>query len=191
MSFLQYLNRKTAIAGEVQSGKTRLTQKILKELISCVAGPVAVLDLAPERTSGLGGKLALPTPEERINYFSPLIIPPRLTGRSEEEIWQIAKENFKKIEECLWLMQEQAWSLIVINDATLYLHHGRAEELLKRVAMTPTIVLNGYFGRYFGNSAFSRRERGEMIKLLLACDQIVFLPPAEAKLVLAKISRED
>lgn len=176
MICLQYLNRKTAIAGEVQSGKTRLTQKILKELMSYVEGPVAVLDLAPEKTSGLGGKLDLPLTQERINYFSPLIIPPRLTGRSETEIWQIAKQNFRKIEENLRLIQEQFWSLLVINDVTLYLHHGTAENLLGKVKNAATLLLNGYFGRHFGRSAFSRREQQEMLNLLLLCDQILFVP---------------
>lgn len=176
MIYLQYLNRKTAIAGEVQSGKTRLTQKILKELLSYVEGPVAVLDLAPEKTFGLGGKLDLPLPPERISYFSPLIIPPRLTGRSEEEIWQIAKQNFIKIEENLRLIQEQFWSLLVINDVTLYLHHGTAESLMGKVKNTATLLLNGYFGRHFGRSAFSKHEQQEMVKLLLLCDQIIFVP---------------
>lgn len=147
--------------------------------MSLVEGPVAVLDLAPERTSGLGGKLHLPLTQERIALFSPLIRPPRLTGRSPEAIGQIAKENFKKIERCLHQMQKQSWSLIVINDVTLYLHQGQAEKLLRQVALAPTIVLNGYFGRFFGSSAFSRREREEMTKLLLVCDQIIFLPSAE------------
>jgi len=178
LTYLQYLNRKTAIVGEVQSGKTRLTQKILRELMNWVDGPVAVLDLAPEKTWGLGGKLSLPWAEEEgIRYFAPLVIPPRLTGRSEEEVWQLAKENFKNIEECLRLLQEQFWSLIIINDVTLYLHQGRAEQLLKRVAPVPTVLINGYFGRHFGQSAFSRHEQAEMTKLLLACDQIIFLPP--------------
>ncbi len=143
-----------------------------------VAGPIAVLDLAPVRTWGVGGKLDLPF-TEKITYFSPLIIPPRLTGRSEEEIWKIANENFKRIEECLSLMQKQFWSFIAINDVTLYLHQGRAEELLKHVALTPTLLLNGYYGRHFAQSAFSRREREEMTSLLLACDQIIFLPSRE------------
>ncbi|MGB9699769.1 MAG: hypothetical protein ACPL5I_10330 [Thermodesulfobacteriota bacterium] len=142
-----------------------------------VDGPVAVLDLAPEKTYGLGGKLNLSwAKEEGIAYFSPLVIPPRLTGRSEEEIWQLAKENFKNIEKCLRLMREHSWSLMIINDVTLYLHHGCAEQLLKQITPIPTVLINGYFGRRFGQSAFSRHEHEEMTKLLLACDQIIFLP---------------
>lgn len=181
MIYHQFLNRKTAIVGEVQSGKTQLTQRILRELMSLVEGPVAVLDLAPERTLGLGGKLHLPLTQERIAHFSPMIRAPRLTGHSPEAIWQIAKENFEKIESCFHLMQKQSWSLIVINDVTLYLHQGQAEKLLRQVALAPTIVLNGYFGRFFGSSAFSRREREEMTKLLLACDHIIFLPPGRTR----------
>ncbi len=146
--------------------------------MNLVAGPIAVLDLAPARTWGVGGKLNLPG-AGKITLFSPLILPPRLTGRSEEEIWKIAKENFKRIEECLKYMQEQSWSFIVINDVTLYLHQGQAEELLKYVALTPTLLLNGYYGRHFAQSTFSRREHEEMTRLLLACDQIIFLPSRE------------
>lgn len=166
----------------MQSGKTWLTQKILKELMSCVEGPIAVLDLAPERTFGLGGKLDLPSRQERINYFSPLIIPPRLTGRSEEEIWQIAKQNFRKIEENLRSIEEQAWSLLVINDVTIYLHHGTAEILMEKIKKAETLLLNGYFGRHFGRSAFSIREQQEMFRLLLLCDQILFIPSRRVSL---------
>lgn len=171
------MNRKTAIVGEVQSGKTQLTQKILINLINYINGPVAILDLAPEKTCGLGGKLVWPVPgEERISYFSPLIIPPRLTARREEEVWQIAEENFRKTEEKLRLIQEKSWALLIINDVTLYLHQGTAESLLQQVKKVPTLLINGYFGRWFGRSLFSFREQEEMTKLLLACDQILFVP---------------
>lgn len=177
MNGLQCLNLKTAIVGEVQSGKTFLTQKILLDLMRLVGGPIAILDLAPEKTCGVGGKLEKSLlAQERISYFSPLIIPPRLMARSEAEVWQIAKENFRNIEENLRLIQEQSWSLLVINDVTLYLQYGTAEKLLEILKKGETLLINGYFGRHFGKSAFSRREQQEMVKLLLACDQILFLP---------------
>lgn len=164
--------------GEVQSGKTQRTQQILQDLIQCLHGPIAVLDLAPLPTGGIGGKLEVPFfASKQVSYFSPLIIPPRLTGRSEEEIWQIAGANYIRSEEYLSLIAEQSWAGLVLNDVSLYLHQGTAESLWQKIKDIPTVVMNGYFGRHFGQSALSYREQKEMTKLMLFCEQIYFAPP--------------
>ena len=57
MSCNEYWKRKTLIIGEVKSGKTERTLRILRDLIRCRRDPIAVLDLAPENIRGVGGKI--------------------------------------------------------------------------------------------------------------------------------------
>jgi len=145
----------------------------------CGADFTAVLDLAPERTQGIGGKIPLsPEEEEQILYISPQIVPPRLWGKDEEEIQALAQENLRRIEEDLKKLQERSWGALVINDVSLYLQAGRAEDLIFSVETIPTLVMNGYYGRYFGRSAFSRREREQVEVLMGCCDQVFYLPSA-------------
>lgn len=178
MSCNEYRNRKTLIAGEVNSGKTEWTFKILRELMGCEGGPIAVLDLAPERIQGVGGKMLLsPAEKEKVLYFSPLILPPRLTGKTAGEILALAWENCQRIEETLRALRERTFWALVINDVSLYLQGGEVESLMASVKGISTLVMNGYYGRYFGESAFSRREREQMEALMLRCDKVFHLPP--------------
>lgn len=49
--------------------------------------------------------------------------------------------------------------------------------LMASVKEISTLVMNGYYGRYFGESAFSCREREQMEALMLRCDKVFHLPP--------------
>jgi len=145
--------------------------------MGCGEDLIAVLDIAPERTQGVGGKMPLvPAERERILYLSPQISPPRLWGKDEEEIQALAQENLRRIEGEFKKLQGRSLRTVVINDVSLYLQAGRAEDLILSLEKIPTLVMNGYYGRYFGTSAFSRREREQMEILISHCDQVFYLP---------------
>jgi len=145
--------------------------------MSCGEDLIAVLDLAPERIQGVGGKIPLsPGERERMLYISPQIAPPRLWGKDEEEIQALAQENLRRIEGEFKKLRGRSLRTVVINDVSLYLQAGRAEDLIFSWEKIPTLIMNGYYGRYFGASAFSRREREQMEVLISRCDQVFYLP---------------
>jgi len=172
-----FLNRKTLIVGDVKSGKTERTLKLLRSFIASAIHPIGVLDLAPEKISGVGGKIPL-SPQERahIDYFSPLIVPPRLWGKTPEEVFALATENARRIEGVLHSVSWEKYRVLFINDISLYFHTQTVTDLFWAIEQVPTILMNGYYGRFFRPGDISRREREQMDALMEGCDQIFFLP---------------
>ncbi|NWF55077.1 MAG: hypothetical protein HXY45_09820 [Syntrophaceae bacterium] len=178
MSEDKYLGYRTLIAGEVHAGKTAYTLDILRGLREKHPSNWAILDLAPEKTRRVGGKVPLTVGEkEEILYFSPLISPPRMMGRNETEVRRLAQENRQRIDPLLSQIKKRALPFLLVNDITLYFQDGKAEHFLSFIEGIPTVIMNGYYGRYFGDSPFSRAERTEMESLMCACDRVIFLPP--------------
>ena len=99
-----------------------------------------------------------------------------MTAKTEEEAWNLARENLRRIEEGFARLPAGPWNLFVANDVSLYLQAGSAKRLLGRLAAAPTVVLNGYYGKYFGHSPLSLREREQMDLLRDACHQVHYLP---------------
>ena len=100
MNGKKYRHRRTLIVGEVRSGKTACTLRVFRSLRKTCQGPFCVLDLAPEELNGVGGKLPLSEEEkDGVIYLSPLIVPPRLRGKSEEEVQRPAGENRERIDQ--------------------------------------------------------------------------------------------
>jgi len=175
----KHLAHKTLIAGEVHSGKTIFSLALLRGLRGKNPSSHIILDLAPEETRGVGGKIPLTSGEkEEILYLSPLILPPRMLGKSEAEVRRLAEENRQRIDPILAQIQKREPAFLLINDITLYLQDGKADHLLGFIEAIPTVIMNGYYGRYFGESPFSQRERSEMEVLMSRCDRVIFLPPS-------------
>jgi hypothetical protein len=99
-------------------------------------------------------------------------------GKNEEEIQRLARENRIRIEKILESFPASQFSILVVNDVSLYFHDGDAKGLLSFLVGIPTVLINGYYGSYFGESVLSRRERKEMEELMSRCDQVFFLSPA-------------
>lgn len=177
MNNINFRNRKTLILGDVNSGKTTRTAEILSSFIEEGEQAIAVLDFAPEKSGGVGGKM--PLSEEirgKIWYVSPRIVPPRLTAKTEDEAWEMARENFRQIEETFSNLPPTKWQVFILNDVSIYLQAGNADRLLFHLTPIPTVVMNGYYGGFFKESALSRREREEMDALISSCDQVLYLP---------------
>ncbi len=177
MSPTIYRNRRTLFLGEVNSGKTTRTRDILQAFLKEGEEGIALFDFAPERIGEVGGKMALAEEDRRRVWVeSPRIVPPRLTAKTEEEAWKLAGINFQRIEEAFGRLPARKWNLFFLNDVSIYLQAGRADRLLERLQPVPTVVMNGYYGGYFGDCPLSLREKEQMDLLKAACHQVFILP---------------
>ncbi|MEJ5375321.1 MAG: hypothetical protein WHX93_01940 [bacterium] len=178
-----FLGKRTLIVGDVNSGKTTLSQAILDEFYRRgVGGNILILDLAPEipvhlaaskGLRGVGGTLR-PAQGERFRYLRPTLVPPRLMGTSHKEILEMAKANLLAIEEVMG----QTWAekeTIFLNDVSMYLQAGSAQRLFSWLQAFHTVVANGYLGRSLGEGELSWRERSQMETLAALFDRVLRL----------------
>lgn len=182
ISIAQYLNRFTLIVGEVNTGKTTLTQRILDSYCQHAEGRAAVVDLAPVipashakgDRSGIGGILTV-SQSDRVRYFHCAVHAPRLSGKSEQEMLILADQNANRIESLFEQAVTEQIDALFINDCSLYLHAGKIEKLITWIRKAGTAVVNGYYGGALGPGALSARERENMEHLMDCCDQVIHL----------------
>jgi len=168
------LNKRTVIIGDVNSGKTQYTLNIIRELLASGIKDIAILDLAPEKVRGIGGKLIPPeTPE--VFYMTTGIVAPRLMGKNDDVIQMLARENKQAIEKLFDTYLQNQRDIIVANDITLYLHAGSMDRLNQVLSTATTQVLNAYYGTTFQESSLSRREKEQVDALLKQADIIIEL----------------
>lgn len=174
LSLEEYWGKKTLILGDVNSGKTRMTLELLTLIVDQRRDEVAVLDLAPEKTRGIGGKMEVPS-HALISYHTTTIIPPRLTGRDNDEVEAYGLRNAKAIEELFSTYLKNPKKTLAINDVSLYLQKGNPDRLLEVLGSSHTAIINGYYGKALGDSSFSKREKRQMDRLVKVCDQVIRL----------------
>ena len=169
-----WLGRKLLIVGDVNTGKTTLTRTILEDFCARgLGGRITVLDLAPHISEalaarrglrGVGGHLNAPT-DCGAMVIREQLEPPRLSSASEAEALRKAARN-KELVDAGWQRAGGATrDIIVVNDVSMYLQAGDADELIARFASIDTVVANGYFGERLGGGELTRRERSEMERL--------------------------
>jgi len=171
----EYLGKWTLIAGDVNTGKTTLSARILNAMCAQGFGPrIAVIDLAPEipealaagrKLKGAGGKLVPPSMTGVI-YLSTRLKPPRLSSRSEEEAIEKAGRNAVKIEKLFRDYDGFERDILFVNDVSMYLQAEKAEGLVRLMQKASTLIANGYYGKKLGSSIISERERREMEVLM-------------------------
>ncbi len=177
-----FLHRFTLIIGEVNTGKTTLTQKILDALSSKGGARIAVVDLAPHiissdlkgRTAGIGGTLRA-TEDNRLNYYHCPVHAPRLQGKDEFEALRLADENARLIEFLFEKALEGKVDALFVNDCSLYLQAGESEKLIRWIGSAGTAIVNGYYGEALGTGILSTRERAGMDDLIEHCDHLIRL----------------
>ena len=135
-----YLNRKTLILGDVNTGKTTLTKKVLEALCRRdLGGRIAIVDMAPEIPEklakekglvGVGGKLTPPEGDD-ILYLGGHFEPPRLSSKTEEEAIRKARQNQRMIEGHFHELDLQPREILFVNDVSIYLQAGTAEDLTR------------------------------------------------------------
>ncbi|MBU0513321.1 MAG: hypothetical protein KJ621_00990 [Proteobacteria bacterium] len=167
-----FLDQRTIIVGEVNSGKTAYLCAVLDEFLKAGLTDIAVIDLAPDRFQGIGGKMSGDR-LAKVRHYSPRIIPPRLRGRSDEEIEALAEGNAELIEAILAQYLPEPARVLFINDVSLFLQARDPATLLGHIESTPTVILNGYFGASLGGGEFGRRERCRMKALQKWCDRVI------------------
>jgi len=171
-----YMNRRTIIVGDVNSGKTSQTLNILRLFLKAGhAKKIAILDLAPGNIQGIGGKMEPPL-DEPLLYLTTSILAPRLTGKNEYHILTLAEKNAAAIEKLFTKFCRQKREILFVNDVTLYFQAGDFERFVKILDTTSTIVINAYYGHTFSDSELTRREKHLTETLMKLCDQIIEMP---------------
>jgi hypothetical protein len=175
-SINHYMNRRTIIVGDVNSGKTSQTLNILKLFLKAGhAEKIAVLDLAPGNIRGIGGKIEPPLDEPLI-YLTTSILAPRLTGKNEYHTFELAGKNAIAIEKLFTKFYQQKREILFVNDVTLYFQAGDFERFIKILDTTSTHIINAYYGHTFSDSELTRREKHLTKALMKRCDQIIQMP---------------
>ena len=168
------LGRKLLIVGDVNTGKTTRTGSILEDFCRRGLGPrIAVLDLAPHippaiaaarGLTGVGGALALPGGCDLLAIHEQLQAP-RLTSASEAEATAKAASNKALVDAALQRVAASGRTILFVNDASMYLQAGTADELAPHLARADTVVANGYFGERLGGGELTCHERAQMERL--------------------------
>ncbi len=164
-------NKRTIILGEVNRGKTFLLSLILKEILKLGMKSIVVVDMAPSRYAGIGGKMRVK--DLPIRYYTTTIIPPRLTGKTMEEIRAFASENARKIEGLFERYLKNPSEILLINDVSIYLQAGDLDKLMEVVTVPSTLIMNGYYGKSLGGGTLGDRERENMDALIKKCDKVI------------------
>jgi hypothetical protein len=169
-----WLGRKLLIVGDVNTGKTTLARRILEDFCARGLGPrIAVLDFAPHISEqlaalrglrGVGGHLDAPADCAALTIREQLE-PPRLSSATEAEAMHKAARNKALIDAAWRGVDAQARDILLINDVSMYLQAGNADELIARFAAADTVIANGYFGERLGGGELTRRERAQMERL--------------------------
>jgi hypothetical protein len=169
-----YLSRKTLILGDVNTGKTTLTRKVLEALCrQDLGGRIAIVDMAPEVPEklakekglpGVGGKLTPPEGHD-ILYLGGHYEPPRLSSKTEEEAMEKARQNRRISEGLFRKIDGQSRDILFVNDVSIYLQAGMTDNLTRWLEQAATVVANGYWGERLGGGALTKREKTETAKL--------------------------
>ena len=169
----EYIDRRTLIVGDANSGKTGRTQKILQGFLRAGYGKnIAILDLAPDSVGGVGGKMEPPL-DEPVVYLTTSISAPRLTGRNENHIRQLAENNSTAIEKLFVKLFQKKKGILFVNDATLYLQAGHFQRFVEILGTASTQIINAYYGSTFNDSELTRREKNRTEDLMKICDNII------------------
>lgn len=174
------------IVGDVCTGKTALTAKILDEAVSLGFGRmITVLDLAPALNLG-SAKLGRSLKEfsrsiVSVRYVRPSVIhAPRLEGRSSEEVLRLAEENASLIDRFLDELIEKVNPVLFVNDLTLYLQAGEPQRIVDLFERSETVVANAYRGERLhddqGSGLSEREEQALEVVEEKAVDQVIRLP---------------
>ncbi len=186
-----YLSRKTLILGDVNTGKTTLTKKVLQALCCRdLGGRIAIVDMAPEVPEklakekglpGVGGKL-MPPEKHNILYLGGHFEPPRLSSKTEEEAMEKAQQNRRIIERLFRKLNLQLRDILLVNDVSIYLQAGTTENLTRWLDQTATVIANGYWGERLGGGTLTEQERTETAKLKTYFEQkgrVLILEPRQ------------
>ncbi len=175
------LGKKTLIVGEAGTGKSHLLARILEKMVETIdPREITVIDMAPFRFSGVGGKLRdLTDSVSRVRYLTDEgIAPPRLLGRNADEVLRLAERNASLIEPLLIEYLNRPTRVVLVNDLTLYLHAGDPSLLGRVMEAAETFVATCYEGRLLSDdrgSGITEIERRRLAELKAMVDNVLVL----------------
>ncbi len=180
-SFEAFKDRKTIITGDVGTGKTVLTKRLLEIAID-MGEQITVLDFAPKRDTikgfEVGGHL-LDESKLRVRHLkSEDIKTPRLSAESPEQLLSYADYNKDITSHLIEKFLEEPTSTLFINDVSIHLQRGELDPILKAVARAETVIINGYMGvqlRPDQGTGISERENFLMQRLAAKLDREINL----------------
>jgi GTPase SAR1 family protein len=181
-SMSDLVGRRTLIAGDVGTGKTRLTRRLLDEALEMGLEDVVVIDMAPGAVDvnslPVGGVLA-DAHYRDIRYLqTDDIKTPRLSARTPEELLQMADHNKHQVEKMLEAFDSDPSGTLFVNDVSIYLQRGSVERLWETLRRADTVVANGYRGdrlRADMDTGLSKGERERMDELASRMDRVIRL----------------
>ncbi len=175
------LGRKTLIVGEVGSGKSHLLARILEKMVESLdPKEITVIDMAPFRHLGIGGKLRdLTESVNRVRYLTDDgIVPPRLIGRDANEVVRHAERNASLIRALLLEYLKRPTRILLVNDLTIYLHKGDLVLLNEVIDAAETFVATCYEGERLSDdkgSGITAIERKRLDELKGRVDNVLEL----------------
>ena len=179
-SYKELQGKRTIITGDIGSGKTVLTRKLLMEAIE-MGENVTVVDFAPDVTIVDGVKIGgyLVQYEQGCRVLkSGSIATPRLSAKDSYELLRLAGHNAEITETLLTEFTRNPTPVLFINDTSIHLQSGDIQPILLAIKEAETVVLNGYVGEYLKedhDTGLSERERSLMKKLAQSMDQEIKL----------------
>ncbi len=177
----EILNKRTIIIGEIGHGKTRLTAKILDELINKIDPKnITVIDMAPTTVIGIAARISAYTNAvSKVRYLVPSIIrAPRIEGKNKEEVIYLANLNKDSIEPLIQCFLNKPTKVLIINDLSIYFHAGDINKILECINIAETFIANAYYGESLPNdknSSISERERKLIEELIKNIDIVIKL----------------
>mgnify|MGYP001106950002 CR=1 FL=1 len=189
-SFRQCLGRKVLILGDVRTGKTKITAKLLNEALRAGhESEITVIDLAPAATKvrgrKIGGRLfelmALP---KELRYLAPAEVEtPRLSASSSSQLLALARANHEAVTPLLRQFLAALSPILFVNDISIYFHSGTPDLMFEAAERAETFVGNGYYGEYFAfdhGTGVSERERKLMDLFAAKMDTVINLQKGQA-----------
>ncbi len=175
------LGEKLLILGDVNTGKTTLSRRILEDFCQRGLGQrIGILDLAPhipqelafrKGLAGVGGNL-VPPDGCGVIHVAPRLDAPRLSSSSEAEAIGKARRNGEIVDALLRDTALRQRDILFVNDITMYLQAGSAENLIAHLAQAQTLVANGYWGERLGAGVLTLRERAQTQKVMAWFDGV-------------------
>ncbi|MEM3404100.1 MAG: hypothetical protein QXJ17_06175 [Nitrososphaeria archaeon] len=168
LSFKHIYGKRTLIIGEVKTGKTKLTAKLLDEAIEMVSPKdITAIDLSPTIIQEVGRTLSKYTNNvSKVRYLFPEVVrAPRLEGKSRDEVLSLAERNRLVIEPILRSYLINPSKVLFINDLSIFLHSGSVETVIECMEKGSTFIANSYYGRSIGSdkgSGINRKERAAL-----------------------------
>ncbi len=178
---IETIGKKVLILGEVGSGKTSLTAKIVQKLMLFIEPKeITVIDMAPEAIGEIGGKLSrYLSSSSELRYLSPAkVYAPRTMGVTSVQVLEYAKRNKNAIEPLLDEFIKKPTKVLIINDITLYLHLGKLEKIMSCMRLTETFLASAYYGvklKEDYGAGITAREKQLVEKLATHMDSVVKL----------------